>query len=162
MQYSNDSLSGDNNQSNDEDEDEEDEDEDEEDEFWTDIPGDLLDQDILSPSPLPELECKKSKLHFINTLLQWFLYFLLISQSVCHISDNGLAWLLKFLFQFFKVLNLRVPDSIIEELIVVFPTSLYMVRQYLKLDRDDFTKLIVCPKCYKCYEYGECLVEVNG
>lgn len=37
---------------------------------------------------------------------------------------------------------------------------LYM--QYLKLDRDDFAKYVVCRKCYKCYEYGECLSEVNG
>jgi hypothetical protein len=57
---------------------------------------------------------------------------------------------------------LRVSNSVIEELIAVFPTSLYMLRQFLKIDRDDFTKYVVCPKCYKCYEYGECLVDRNG
>ena len=29
-----------------------------------------------------------------------------------------------------------------------------MLRQFPKIDRDDFTKYIVCPRCYKCYEYG--------
>ena len=43
---------------------------------------------------------------------------------------------------------LRVSNSVIEELIAVFPTSLYMLRQFLKIDRDDFTKYVVCPKCY--------------
>ena len=112
--------------------------------------------------PLPTPETKRSKLHSVTFLLQWLLYFLLIWQSVCHVSDNGLAWLLKFLFQFFRALNIHVSDSIFEELIAVFPTSLYMLRQFLKIDRDDFTKYVVCPKCYKCYEYGECLVHRNG
>ena len=136
--------------------------EDSEDEVWTDIPRELLDQDITSPPPLPEPERKRSKLQQINSLLRWLLYFLLIWQSVCHISDNGLAWLLKFLFQFFRALNVNVSDPMIEELIAIFPTSLYMLRQFLKLDRDDFVKYVVCPKCCKCYEYGECLVERNG
>lgn len=135
--------------------------EDFDDEVWTDLPRELVDQDITSPPPLPEPERKRSKLHQINSLLQWLLYFLLIWQSVCDISDNGLAWLLKFLFQFFRALNIHVSDSIIEELITIFPTSLYMLRQFLKLDRDDFTKYVLCPKCCKCYEYGECLVERN-
>ena len=106
------------------------------------IPGDLLDQDISSPPPLPTPERKRSKFHFVTSLLQWLLYFLLIWQSICHISDNGLAWLLKFLSQFFHALNIHVSDSIIEELIAVFPTSLYMLRQFLKIDRDDFTKYV--------------------
>ena len=135
--------------------------EDSEDEFWNDVPGDLLDQDISSPPPLPTPETKRSKLHSVTFLLQWLLYFLLIWQSVCHVSDNGLAWLLKFLFQFFRALNINISGSIFEELIAVFPTSLYMLSQFLKIDRDDFTKYVVCPKCYKCYEYGECLAHRN-
>lgn len=139
-----------------------DENEDTDDEVWSDIGRDLLDQDILSAPPLPDPEAKRAKLHYINSLLQWFLYFLFIWQSICHISDNGLAWLLRFLLQFFKALNLHIPDDILVELIAIFPTSLYMLRQHLKLDRDDFTKYVVCPKCTKCYEYGECLRNING
>ena len=116
----------------------------------------------MSPPALPDPERKKSKLHSFNSLLQWLLYFLLIWQSICHISDNGLAWLLKFLFQFLRVLNVHISDYAIESLVAAFPTSIYMVRQCLKLDRDDFAKYVVCRKCYNCYEYGECLSEVNG
>jgi hypothetical protein len=154
------SVDGDNDQDSDQDNDREIEDS--EDKFWKDIPGDVLDQDTSSPTPLPTPETKRSKLHFVTSLLQWLLYFLLIWQGICHISDYGLAWLLKFLFQFFRALNIHVSNSVIEELIAVFPTSLYMLRQFLKIDRDDFTKYVVCPKCYKCYEYGECLVDRNG
>ncbi|CAB4038564.1 Hypothetical predicted protein, partial [Paramuricea clavata] len=135
---------------------------DSEDECWSDIPEDVLNHDILSPPALPDLERKKSMLHSFHSLLQWLLYFLLIWQSICHISDNGLAWLLKFLFQLLRVLNVQFSDYAIESLVAAFPTSIYMVRQYLKLDRDDFAKYVVCRKCYKCYEYGECLSEING
>ena len=85
------SVDGDNDQDSDQDNDQEIEDS--EDEFWKDIPGDVLDQDISSPPPLPTPERKRTKLHFVTSLLQWLLYFLLIWQGICHISDNGLAWL---------------------------------------------------------------------
>ena len=55
-----------------------------------------------------------------------------------------------------------VPGDILTELITIFPTSLYMVRQLLDLDRGNFTKYVICPKCTKCYGYNECFVEVNG
>ena len=85
------SVDGDNDQDSDQDNDQEIEDS--EDEFRKDIPGDVLDQGISSPPPLPTPERKHSKLHFVTSLLQWLLYFLFIWQGICHISDNGLAWL---------------------------------------------------------------------
>ena len=50
------SVDGDNDQDSDQDNDREIEDS--EDEFWKDIPGDVLDQDISSPPPLPTPERK--------------------------------------------------------------------------------------------------------
>ena len=122
----------------------------------------LLQQDILSAPPLPDPAPKQRKVHFVNSIVCWLLYFILIWQGTCHVSDNGLAWLLRFLLQLFRVLNVHVPGDILTELITIFPTSLYMVRQLLDLDRDNFTKYVVCPKCTKCYGYNECVVEVNG
>jgi hypothetical protein len=97
-----------------------------------------------------------------NSIIQWLLYFLLIWQAVCHVSDNGLAWLLRFLLQFLKVLNIHLTGELLTELIAMFPTSLYMVRQILVLDHDNFTKYVVCPKCTACYEYSECVHDVDG
>ena len=89
------------------------------------------------------------------------LYFLLIWQSITNLSDNGLTWLLQLLlqllFHFLQALNIHIPDEILAELIAVFPCSLYMVRKYLNINRDNFTKYVVCPKCTKCYNYDECL-----
>ena len=85
------------------------------------------------------------------------LYFILIWQSITNLSDNGLTWLLQSLFHFLQALNVHIPDEILVELIAVFPCSLYMVRKYLNLNRDNFTKYVVCSKCTKCYHYDECL-----
>ena len=47
-------------------------------------------------------------------------------------------------------------------MLLIFPGSLYLVRQFLNLDRDDFNKFVVCPKCTKLYKYDSCLEMVNG
>lgn len=70
--------------------------------------------------------------------------------------------MLRFLLQFFKIIHVHAPTDILVELIVIFPTSLYMLRKCLALDRNNFTKYVVCPKCTKRYEYNQCVTEVNG
>ena len=133
------------------------------DEFWDDITESVISRDIQSGAPpLPEPATKERRFHQTRSLVYWILYFLLIWQSMCHVSDNGLTYLLQFIFQLFKAMNIYIPDEILTELIMVFPTSLYMLRQFLAMDRDDFTKFVVCPHCCKCYNYYECLNEVNG
>jgi hypothetical protein len=132
------------------------------DEIWPDVSEEILDQDISSNEALPDPIPKRRKVQVVNSILQWLLYFILIWQGVCHLSDNGLAWLLRFLLQFLKVLNIHVTGELLTELIAIFPTSLYMVRQLLDLDRDNFNKYVVCPKCSACYEYNECVRDVDG
>ena len=87
----------------------------------------------------------------------WLVYFLLIWQTSCKLSDNGLVWLLQFLFKFLKVLGVSVSNDFLAELIVILPSSLYLLRQFINLDRDYFTKYVVCPKCTKLYAYDACL-----
>ena len=43
----------------------------------------------------------------------------------------------------------------------MFPTSLYVLRQLVKLDRDDFVKYIVCPKCSSLYDPGDCTQRIG-
>ena len=51
---------------------------------------------------------------------------------------------------------------LITQIIIAFPASTYMLRQILMVDRDDFNKFVVCPKCHKLYEYNQCLSTVNN
>lgn len=53
-------------------------------------------------------------------------------------------------------------SELLTGLLAIFLTSLYMVRQLLDLDRNNFDKYVVCPKCTACYEYSECVRHVDG
>ena len=122
----------------------------------------MLSRDIENTPPLPEAQHHKTALQKVNSLLFWLLYFLLLWQATCHLSDNGLVWLLKFLISWLKVLAVEISSEVFENVLLCFPGSLYLVRQFLNLDRDDFSKFVVCPKCTKLYKYDSCLEMVNG
>ena len=133
-------------------------DEDNGDEVWSEPLEDLL-KDIKNPPPLPAIEKNKGAVH---SLLFWLLYFLLIWQTTCHISENGMAWLLKFLSSWLKLLGVIVPSDTLAQIVTVFPGTLYMLRQFFQFDRDNFDKFVVCPKCHCLYNYNECVKTVNN
>lgn len=122
----------------------------------------MLTRDLDNAPPLPEAQLRQTSLQKVNSLIFWFVYFLLIWQATCHLSDNGLAWLLRFLVSWLKVLGIEISNDVLEKLILSFPGSLYLVRQFLNLDGDNFNKFVVCPKCTKLYKYDSCLTTVNN
>jgi hypothetical protein len=73
-----------------------------------------------------------------------------------------MAWLMKFLSTWLKMLGMDMSSDILAKIVTIFPGSLYMMRQFLDLDRDNFNKFVVCPKCTKLYKYDSCLTTVNN
>ena len=134
----------------------------ESDEIWNGVLPEMLSRDIESGPPLPEAQHGTTELQKVNSLVFWIVYFLLIWQAACHLSDNGLAWLLRFLVTWLKALGMEISSEVFEKLILAFPGSLYLMRQFLNLDRDNFNKFVVCPKCTKPYKYDSCLEIVNN
>ena len=130
-------------------------------EVWSGVLPEMLSRHIENTPPLPEARHHKTALQKVNLLLFWLLYFLLLWQATCHLSDNGLVWLLKFLISWLKVLGVEISSEVFENVLLYFPGSLYLVRQFLNLDRDDFNKFVVCPKCTKLYKYDSCLGMVD-
>lgn len=122
----------------------------------------ILSKDIESAQPLPDFKQRLTSLQKANSLIFWFVYFLLMRQATCHLSDNGMVWLLRSLVSWLKVLGVEVLNEFLGKVILIFPGSLYLVRQFLNFDRDDFTKFVVCPKCAKLYKYDSCLTMVNN
>ena len=119
------------------------------DEIWDDVIPDELQRDLeADPLPLPNDEGERST-SVVHSLVFWFVYFLLTWQLSCHISDNGMAWLLRFLSAWLKVLGLAIPSETLGQLVIIFPSSLYMLRQFFNFDRDDFNKYVLCQKCHK-------------
>ena len=73
-----------------------------------------------------------------------------------------MAWLLKFLSSWFKLLGVVVPSDILAQIVTAFPGTLYMLRKFFYFDRDSFDKFVVCSKCHTLYEYNECVKTVNN
>lgn len=94
-------------------------------EVWEgDIEG--LVRDVADDEPLPEPARDKSSTQALTTLLQWFIYFLLLWQATCKISDNGLEWLLQFVFQFLHVIGITCKSEYVCQLALMLPSSLYL------------------------------------
>ena len=131
-------------------------------EIWNGVLPEMISRDIENAPPLPEAQGHQTALQKVNSLIFWFVYFLLIWQATCHLSDNGLAWLLNFLVSRLRVLGVEISNEVLEKLAITFPGSLYLVRQFLNVDRDDFNKFVVCPKCTKLYKYDSCISMINN
>ncbi|KAJ8315757.1 hypothetical protein KUTeg_007907 [Tegillarca granosa] len=125
-------------------------------ETWENLSEEDLNEDLGLPVQT------RSGIKNVNDLLFWFLFFILYWQSIFHLSDCGIELLLKFLFQFFNVLHLKIDHFLLAEFSVVFPTSVYMLRKLLKLDRDNFERYVVCQECFSVYDFFNCFTEVNG
>ena len=133
-----------------------------EEEIWNGVPLEMISRDIENAPPLPEAQGRQTALQNVNSLIFWFVYFLLIWQATCHLSDNGLAWLLNFLVSRLRVLGVEISNEVFEKLAITFPGSLYLVRQFLNVDRDDLNKLVVCQKRTKLYKYDSLLAMINN
>lgn len=85
----------------------------------------------------------------------------LLWQANCKLSNNGLEWLLRFLFQFLHLLGVACNCEYLVEFCAMFPTSLYVLRQLVDLDRDDFVKYVVCRTCSSLYDPGNCTQRIG-
>jgi hypothetical protein len=72
---------------------------------------------------------RRSRFEFVNTLLFYVVYFILYWQASVNISDNGVEWLLCFHFHLFTFIGCNVDHQYLSEFAVLFPTSMYMLRQ---------------------------------
>jgi len=69
--------------------------------------------------------------------------------------------MLRFMFQFLHLLGVTCNNESLVEVAMMFPSSLYLLRQFVKLDRDNFTKYVVCPECTKLYHLDCCTVRIG-
>jgi len=117
----------------------------------------LKDMERATNTPVEE---PPSRCGTARILVTWVLYFLVVWQAAVHLSDNGLEWLLRFFSKFFFVVGLQ--SDFVAGIAAIFPGSLYLMRKYIGIDRDSFTRYVVCPKCTKLYRPEECTKIVNG
>ena len=129
---------------------------DEDPEVWYEDVDDLF-EDVANDEPLSEpIRHRSSSTQTLIILLQWFIYFLLFGQATCKISDNGLEWLLYFMFQFLHVMGINCSSEYLSQLALMLPSSLYLLRKFVNLERDNFIKFAVCPKCASLFWRSDC------
>ncbi|XP_078703166.1 uncharacterized protein LOC144928530 isoform X3 [Branchiostoma floridae x Branchiostoma belcheri] len=86
--------------------------------------------------------------------LSWmttFLLYLNVWKSKFNVSDSALAVLLAILKSFLLALGNMLNVKMVKSLATFFPETLYKFRKTLGLDRDDFTRYVVCPSCDSVY-----------
>ena len=122
----------------------------------SDIEEFLHSEEVELPQPLPP---RTSQQHS-RIILAWLVYFVLVWQYKNYISDNAIEQVLKFVQQLLLCIGQLIKDH--TELCLVLatnlPTTLYLARKMLKIDRDNFIQYVVCPKCTKLYLMDDIVV----
>ena len=112
--------------------------------------------------PILEPPHQQTKLNQVNVFLRWLCCFILYWQVVTHVSDAAIEWLLTFLGRFLQTLNYGLNSDFLSNLMLFFPSTIYMLQNISDLKRDEFEKFVVCPKCAKLYHLDECLERKHG
>ena len=89
-----------------------------------------------------------------NIVLYMMLIFLLLWASFYGISATALNHLIQFLQYILSIITPSSPT--VAALLTAFPTSLYMLKKFFKIDKDAFVKYVICPKCSSLYNFNEC------
>lgn len=130
-------------------------------ENWEGTEDDSDPRDDFDHDQQQEQEITSSSLPFSDkcgVLVYWLLLFLFSWQCGFSVTDSALEMLLKFLSRFFWVLGTFDENSAMALIAKCFPNSLYKLRKHLGLlNKDDFVKYVVCPKCKSLYDYKDCI-----
>lgn len=65
------------------------------------------------------------------------------------------------MFQFLHLLGVTCRCENLVAFCAMFPTSLFVLRKLVHLDRDDFVKYVVCPKCSYLYNPSDCTQRIG-
>ena len=123
-------------------------------EVWDVTEADFLKDFAIQPEAEAEMESQ------INSTLDWMLLYLLIWASKYSVSASAMHSLISFLHYVFTYLGEYAP--FIRALAALFPTSLYIAQKYFKLEKDNFTKYVVCPACHSNYLYENCFYKTSN
>lgn len=88
-------------------------------------------------------------------------HFLLLFQLTFRLPEKAMHTLLHFLRALFSFLSSLCQGSLLAELSISLPRSLYGVRRCLKRT-NEYTLYVVCPRCAKIYHIEDCILNIRG
>ena len=131
-------------------------------EFWDEIDKDI-DADVgdLFPSVAPQEILPLTPEHSEKrAIVTWIVFLLLYFQTKFSLTDQALAWLLKFLCSLLNVLGMF--SNKLQDISSELPQSVYSLTNCVFSDTVDlFKKRAVCKRCHSIYRFQDC-VERTG
>ena len=94
----------------------------------------------------------------ISIIIAVFCRLLFAWKSFQSISDNCFERLLKIIQFFLQLLQLVLDSQLFQQILDIFPFTIYKLKKVIGLDHDNFIKFICCPKCNTLYQYKDALV----
>ena len=73
-----------------------------------------------------------------------------------------MEWLLLFLSRLLEVFGRGLDSELLKNIVLVFPTSMYLRHRISAVQRDNFEKFVVFSKCTKLYHLDEYLERKHG
>ena len=92
-----------------------------------------------------------------NTSISLIIIFVMTWKVMHNLSDAAVNVLFCFLKRLLDLMARMIHCKALKQISNLLPQSLYMIRKYLRINRDDIEKLIVYPKCSSCYKSEDCV-----
>ena len=88
--------------------------------------------------------------------VRWFVIFICVWQSLFNIPDRAIELVLQFVGTFIRTVGSVSASPLIIAIAALFPTSMYLLRKYVKSEQREFIPYVVCPSCFSLYKRSEC------
>ena len=92
-----------------------------------------------------------------NSVVKLIIMFLMFWKTMHNISDSAISLLFAFSKKVIELLAKISQSKAIKDIANLLPNSLYMIRNYLGIKREDFQKYVVCPRCSAIYKPEDCV-----
>ena len=103
-------------------------------------------------------EANTEQYDLISAIVKTIFWF----QTIQFISDSAIESWFSLLQKILQMINSYLKSQVLQELIAVFPVTLYRARKMIGSNRDAFEKFVVCNKCDSIYNYEEAYRVHNG
>lgn len=95
-----------------------------------------------------------------GSLLTWMCLFIATLQTTFMLPESVIYSLLRFIKRCLECFALQC--CTLSSLAAAFPGTIYQLWKTLGIQNDNFTKYVICKKCYAIYSYDECILKVEG
>ena len=92
-----------------------------------------------------------------GVVVKLVILFLISRKTLHNLSDSALCILFAFLKKLIELLSRISLSKVIKDIASLLPNTLFMIRKYLGIKREDFQKYIVFPKCLAVYKPEDCV-----